>query len=53
MEAEASWQLQEWGIVNIELLVILPIIPGVNCFSICRFREGFASPGYGTPGVHF
>jgi hypothetical protein len=34
---------------SVELLVFLPILPLVSCFSICRFREGFASCWLGDP----
>jgi hypothetical protein len=44
MESGAEQQLQGQGIWSVELWVLLPIFPHVViCFSICRFREDFAS----------
>jgi hypothetical protein len=42
MEPGAAQQLQ-LGIGSVELQVVLPILPTVSYFSICRFREGFVS----------
>jgi hypothetical protein len=41
MEPGAMQQLQGQG--SVELHILLPILPMVSCFSICGFREGFAS----------
>jgi hypothetical protein len=41
MEPGAVWQLQRQRIGSIELQVVLPILPVVSCFSICRFRKAF------------
>jgi hypothetical protein len=43
MEPGATRRLQGWGIGSVEPWVVLPILPVVGCFSICRFGEGFVS----------
>jgi hypothetical protein len=43
MEPGAMRRLHGQRIWSVELQVVLPIPPMVSCFSVCEFREGFAS----------
>jgi hypothetical protein len=43
MEPGAAQRLQRWGIGSGEVQVVLPILPMVSSFPVCRFGEGFVS----------